>query len=77
MIALIHSILLTFFQAVAEDFLHFENLPIEIRTKVENLFDDGIQFVTNSARAADTPYTTVLHDDVWVNNIMIKRGELI
>lgn len=25
---------------------------------------------------ADTPYTTLVHGDLWTNNIMIKKGHL-
>lgn len=27
------------------------------------------------AHQTDTPYTTIVHRDLWINNIMISRGD--
>lgn len=24
--------------------------------------------------ATDTPYTTVIHNDMWINNVMVRKG---
>lgn len=32
------------------------------------------EFVRNTNRSPDTPYTTIYHRDLWAKNIMIKKG---
>lgn len=34
------------------------------------------EFGRDTSYTEDTPYTTVVHRDLWTNNIMIKRGKL-
>lgn len=47
----------------------------ELRTKIQKQLNIGLDFARDTTRACDTPYTTVVHRDLWINNIMIKRGE--
>lgn len=31
-------------------------------------------FYRNTKRVEDSPYTTVVHRDLWINNIMVLNG---
>lgn len=63
-------------KSVSDDLDQFENLSSEQRVAIDNCLRLCIGFLTNSNRANDTPYTTVVHEDAWINNIMIKKGKI-
>ena len=45
-----------------------------VRSVIEKQLEMGKNIFRNQSRTADTPYTTLYHGDIWMKNIMIKRG---
>lgn len=33
-------------------------------------------YLRNTSRVIDSPYTTIYHGDLWVKNIMFKKGKI-
>ncbi|XP_031617493.1 uncharacterized protein LOC116337236 [Contarinia nasturtii] len=50
------------------------NLSAEASTAIESIFAKDEKY--NKTIATDTPYTTVVHNYLWINNIMIRKGTL-
>lgn len=60
---------------MCSELVFIEGLSAERRVAIENQFRICDKFSRRTERAADTPYTTIVHRDLWTNNIMIKRGK--
>lgn len=45
-----------------------------IRSAIEQQMEISKEFLKSNDRVPDTPYTTFYHRDLWMKNIMIKRG---
>lgn len=52
-----------------------EGLDAKRRATIEHQFHICNRFAITTDRVVDTPYTTIVHRDLWTNNIMIKRGK--
>lgn len=50
------------------------NINSELLDKIDHQLRIGMDFSRDINRTVDTPYTTVVHRDLWLNNIMIKKG---
>lgn len=51
-----------------------KNIDSDLRSKIEKQFQIGFDFAKDTSETADTPFTTICHRDLWVNNIMISKG---
>lgn len=60
---------------MCSELVFVEGLSAERRTAIENQFRISDEFSQKTERAADTPYTTIVHRDLWTNNVMIKKGK--
>lgn len=45
-----------------------------MRIKIEKQLKTCYKFTRDTVRAKDTAFTTVVHRDLWINNVMIKKG---
>lgn len=52
-----------------------DDLDHELRTKIKKQLKVGLDFARDTTRASNTSYTTIVHRDLWINNIMIKRSK--
>ncbi|XP_055296714.1 uncharacterized protein LOC129565642 [Sitodiplosis mosellana] len=52
-----------------------DDISPEMRTTIVNSIRLSKEFYACSARTIDTPYTTVVNKDFWINNIMIKQDD--
>lgn len=62
-------------QGIIDELRFVEDLDEEFRISLEKVLKESDEYDKDSVRAADTPYTTVVHRDLWTNNIMIKKGK--
>lgn len=60
-------------QAVRFD-LKYVNISRQLRRKVNAQIDECIAFSRMNKNGPDTPYSTVVHRDLWANNFMISKG---
>ncbi|XP_031633860.1 uncharacterized protein LOC116347423 [Contarinia nasturtii] len=49
------------------------NLTSEMSDAVDNMYAMHEKYMKDFSIAIDTPYTTVVHGDLWFNNIMIRK----
>lgn len=59
---------------VRRDLLFVPDIDDEFRTRVLKQIVDGDVYDRNTITEDDTPYTTVVHHDLWINNIMLLKG---
>ncbi|XP_055317996.1 uncharacterized protein LOC129576655 [Sitodiplosis mosellana] len=54
----------------------FPNMTIETQNTIKTQLNNSKEYLRNRSisSAPDTPYTTFYHRDLWVKNIMIKKG---
>lgn len=52
-----------------------DDFDADMRIKIRKQLNICDKFNRDTARTLDTPYTTIVHRDLWTNNIMIKRGK--
>lgn len=53
------------------------NYSEEVLAAIEEQFDVGLEYLLKSSNydpADDTPFTTVTHHDLYLSNLMIKKG---
>ncbi|XP_055309442.1 uncharacterized protein LOC129573174 [Sitodiplosis mosellana] len=53
-----------------------DDLDPEFRIAIEEQLKICDKFGRDTTRTADTPYTTIVHRDLWTNNIMIKKDDI-
>lgn len=46
----------------------------EYREKVLAQLRKCDELSRDTTRAEDSPYTTIVHQDLWINNIMVLKG---
>lgn len=51
-----------------------KKLDSKLRDKIQRQLKIGNEFSRDTSQTSDTPYTTIVHRDLWINNIMIKKG---
>lgn len=51
-----------------------KNLTPKVRVDIEKQLKTCFKFTKDTRRADDTPFTTIAHRDLWINNIMIKKS---
>lgn len=61
-------------QRIYSELRLLDNYSTEVQDRIENITRIGELYSEILTRAPDTPYTTVILEDLWINNIMIKRG---
>ncbi|XP_055307114.1 uncharacterized protein LOC129571346 [Sitodiplosis mosellana] len=61
------------FESIYRELRLLDGLSPEMRNKIENVTRNGKEYNEILTRAPDSPYTTVVHKDLWINNIMTKR----
>lgn len=61
-------------QSVCSDLNHVDSVDVDLIDVIKRQLKICFDFARDTNRAADTPYTTVVHRDLWINNVMIKRG---
>lgn len=54
-----------------------DDIDNEYRAKAMAQVMECDKFDRDTTVAAHTPYTTVVHRDLWINNIMILKGIII
>lgn len=54
-----------------------DNIDPKLRIEIEKQLRIDFEFTKDTCDVADTSFTTVVHRDLWLNNIMIKRGTRI
>lgn len=62
-------------QGVCSELQYVDNLDPQLREIIKKQLRMNDEFSRNTKRAKDSPYTTVVHRDLWVNNVMILRGK--
>lgn len=50
------------------------NLSAEANAALENVYAINDKYNKNLTIPTDTPYTTVVHNDLWINNLMVREG---
>lgn len=63
-------------KSTANELNLIDDLDEKLRRKIQNQLKIGFKFLGDLTRANDTPYTTVVHRDLWINYVMIKKGIL-
>lgn len=61
---------------VLRDLQFVDGLDDEYRARVLTQVADGDKFDRDTIVEEDTPYTTIVHHDLWINNIMLLKGGL-
>lgn len=61
-------------QSVCKELPFLDNLDPELLNKIEKQLKICYKFTRDTIRTTDTPYTTAVHRDLWINNVMIKKG---
>lgn len=51
------------------------NFDTDLRAKVSEQLVACSEWRKNTSIQADTPYTTIIHRDLWINNILFTCGE--
>ncbi|XP_055321212.1 uncharacterized protein LOC129577737 [Sitodiplosis mosellana] len=62
-------------QIICDELHLLDKLSSKQRELIKGYLQLGAQFVKNSSQTVDTPYTTIIHFDLWINNIMVKKGK--
>lgn len=64
-----------FFQQVLCDKLRYiDGFDFRLRTYLQQRFEICEKIRKIPTHPDDTPYTTVVHRDLWSNNIMVSKG---
>lgn len=61
-------------QAVRSDLTFVHGIDPVLSSKVDSQIDKCFEFGKLNENGPDTPYSTVVHRDLWTNNFMIRRG---
>lgn len=62
-------------QAVHSDLKYVKYIKPELRQKVHAQIERCIAFSQTNKNGPDTPYSTIVHRDLWTNNFMISKGK--
>lgn len=62
-------------QGVCSELQYINNLDPQLREIITTQLGICDELSRNTKRSEDSPYTTVVHRDLWVNNIMVLRGK--
>lgn len=61
-------------QTVCRDLDYIEDLDAILKAKLIEQLKYCDAYGRRTDMAADTPYTTIVHRDLWTNNIMLLKG---
>lgn len=67
---------ITQFQSICKELRFVDDLNPTLRVKIEMQLNECDKFNKNTEPIADSPYTTIVHRDLWTNNIMILKGKI-
>lgn len=51
-----------------------KNYSEKVFEAIEQQHEPGMAYLTKRDPADQTPFTTICHGDLWITNIMIKKG---
>lgn len=62
-------------QSINASLDRIQNFDTVLRAKVSEQLIECSEWRKNTNQQADTPYTTIVHHDLWMNNILFTCGK--